>query len=76
MNISEAIKQAMKQKGVNITELAKQMGYSVQYISDILSGDRRWNETTLTKACRALGMRLEFVPEERPTLKTGTEYGG
>lgn len=60
MKFSEVIKEILKQKNMTITELAKQMDYSVQYVSDLLSGRRRWNETAMNKACNALGIIVTY----------------
>jgi len=40
------------------------MGYSPQYITDLLAGHRRWNETTMDKACQVLGIKIEVVDAE------------
>ncbi len=45
---------------MTITELANKMGYCVQYVSDLLSGRRRWNETTMKKACEVLGIKVNY----------------
>lgn len=36
------------------------MNYTPQYIHDLLVGKRRWNETTMTKTCEALGIIMKF----------------
>jgi ribosome-binding protein aMBF1 (putative translation factor) len=60
---SDAIKEALRNKGMNYSQLAQKMDYSVQYISDLLAGKKRWNETTITKACEVL--ELEFQVQAR-----------
>lgn len=60
MNFSEIVKNVLKQRNDTITMLAEQMGYSVQYVSDLLSGRRRWNETTMNKACEVLGIKVNY----------------
>lgn len=60
MNFSEIVKNVLKQRNDTITMLAEQMGYSVQYVSDLLSGRRRWNETTMKKACEVLGIKVNY----------------
>lgn len=61
MVISSAIKGAMRDKAITSAELARRMGCTPQHVSDLLSGKRRWNETTLMKACDALELQLAFV---------------
>lgn len=62
MNFTKIVKARMKELDINITALAGRMGYSINYISDLLKGDRRWNETTMAKACEALKLEARFVP--------------
>lgn len=61
LNFSGAFKKAMAIRGLNAGIVARRMGYSPQYISDLLIGYRRWNETTITKACEVLGLKLTIV---------------
>lgn len=63
MNFSDAVKKSMAAQGIRPNELARKMGYSPQYITDLLAGHRRWNETTMGKACQALGMKIEVVKD-------------
>jgi transcriptional regulator with XRE-family HTH domain len=64
MGFSDMIRSVLKQKGITITDLAKKMGYTVQYVSDLLKGDRRWNETTMNKACDVLSIEVAYkIPE-------------
>ena len=58
MNFSAIVRKYMKEQKLKVSDLAKSMGYSYQYISDLLSGNRRWNETTMNKACEVLGIRI------------------
>jgi transcriptional regulator with XRE-family HTH domain len=60
LNFSEVVKQAIHAKGIKSKELAVMTGYSAAYISDLLSGDRRWNEDTIEKVCLALGVEINF----------------
>ncbi|MDT8901879.1 helix-turn-helix domain-containing protein [Anaeroselena agilis] len=64
MNFTKVVKTRMKELDINITALAGRMGYSINYISDLLKGDRRWNETTMAKACEVLKLEARFVPSE------------
>lgn len=63
MNFTQVVKKKMKQSNLNGTDLARKTGYSVTYICDLLAGHRRWNETTMAKVCKALGIKIEFVDE-------------
>lgn len=75
MEFSLIIKQRMADLKLTSSALAKQTGYSQQYISDLLSGQRRWNETTLSKVCEALGLHINVAPDEQAATldATGTE---
>jgi len=64
VNFTNAIKKSMEVQGIRPGELAKKMGYSSQYITDLLAGHRRWNETTINKACQALGIKIEVVKDQ------------
>jgi transcriptional regulator with XRE-family HTH domain len=65
LNFSEVVKQAIHSKGIKSKELAGMTGYSAAYISDLLSGERRWNEDSIDKVCRALGVQINFEPMEQ-----------
>lgn len=60
MHFNKAVQARMNELGIRGVDLARKTGYSQQYISDLLSGRKRWNETTVTKICQALGIRVEF----------------
>ena len=60
MDFSKIVKEILKQRDMTVTELANKMGYCVQYVSDLLSGRRRWNETTMKKACEVLGIKVNY----------------
>ncbi len=61
MNFSKAVSDQLYIRKMTISELANGMGYSVAHISDLLAGNRRWNETTIDKACEILGIEIKFV---------------
>ena len=69
MNFGSAVKKRMAELGVKVPELARETGYTTRYIYELLSGEARWNETTINKACKALDMTIEVKPLE----PTGTE---
>ncbi|WP_245583182.1 helix-turn-helix domain-containing protein [Paenibacillus daejeonensis] len=62
------IKKTMNEQGVKASDIAKQTGYTSQYLHGLLEGSRRWNETTLSKTCDALGLEVKLVP-----IKSGTD---
>lgn len=67
MNFSETVKKALKSKDLTASDLARMTGYTPQYIHDLLSGNRRWNEVTMNKACEALDIRIQFTQKENNT---------
>lgn len=71
MEFSKNIAKALDQNGLTPSDLARMTGYSPQYVIDVLKGNRRWNETTLSKACDALGLEIKVVPVKRS--KSGVE---
>ena len=64
MNFSAIAKQKLREKNMKPSTLARQMNYSPQYVLDLLAGHRRWNETTMSRACEALGIRVMFIDAE------------
>lgn len=64
MNFSEVVKQAIQSRGIKNNELARLTGYSAAYISDLLLGNRRWNEESMDKVCKALGVEINFETTE------------
>ena len=54
------IKKVVSKGALKNAELAKMTGYTPQYISDLLSGKRRWNESTIDKVCQALEITINF----------------
>ncbi|HEY4429522.1 helix-turn-helix domain-containing protein [Paenibacillus sp. RS8] len=65
MNISNRIKHVLIDQNLTPSDLARKTGYTPQYIIDVLKGNRRWNETTIEKACDALGLEFELVPKSK-----------
>ncbi|RQD74122.1 MAG: XRE family transcriptional regulator [Candidatus Syntrophonatronum acetioxidans] len=61
MNFTKVVKKCMLKKGLRASDLARGTGYSQQYISDLLSGNRRWNETTISKICHLLNIKVRFI---------------
>jgi len=78
VNFSEIIKNKLNEENIKITDLAKKTGYSVQYMSDLIAGKRRWNESTITKVSDVLGIKIEFNTKSTKIAKdelaqTGTD---
>ncbi|NMP10591.1 helix-turn-helix domain-containing protein [Paenibacillus polymyxa] len=64
MKVSEQMRPLINEKGLNPSDLAHLVGCSPQYMHNLLNGSRRWNETTLRKACDALGLEIKLVPKK------------
>lgn len=75
MSLSQTIKKVMMAKGISPTDVAKRTGYTPQYLHSLLDGNRRWNETTLTKACDALELEIKLVPIKSNKLSVAEEGG-
>lgn len=73
MNFSETLSRAMEKLGLKRSDVAKASGYSHQYISDLLSGDRRWNEDSINRVCGALGITLEVKCEDNESTDGGEQ---
>ena len=61
---SSVVSKVLEERGMTSYALAKQMGYTPQYIHDLLNGNRRWNENTMAKACEVLGLEIEFKQKQ------------
>jgi len=71
MEFSSVVIERLKDLNMTKSELAKKMGYSSNYISDLLARERRWNETTTSKACEILGLEVKYV--NKPSKKTASK---
>lgn len=60
MDFSKIVKKALSENGYRPADLARMTGYSAQYISDLLAGERRWNEDSINKTCEALGLIIKY----------------
>ena len=58
MNFTEPVKNEMRRKNTQTTQLAEMMGCSISYVSDLLCGRKRWNQDTINKACEALDLEI------------------
>jgi len=64
MDFNPIINARMLEEGISITDLAHKSGISIQHISALLKGRRRWNETTLGQVCGALGLEIALTLKE------------
>lgn len=69
MSFTQVVRMKMAQIGMSSSELARRSGYSQQYISDLLAGRRRWNETTIDRVCEILDIKVQF------TIPVTSEHG-
>lgn len=65
MGFSLAVRNELKNKNKNVSWLADQMGLSAQYVYKLLDekSDKRWNEDSINKACKILGIKINFQSE-------------
>lgn len=73
MSFSKMVKQVMSLKKINASDLARKMGYSPQYISDLLACKKRWNETTMEKACDALSISIRYFNRDHFAVPSGAK---
>lgn len=64
MGFSKAIKHALVDNDMTPSELARSTGFSVQYIANLLNGNRRWNEESMLKVCGVLGLEIAVVQKK------------
>ena len=64
-NLSQIVKQKMKEKNLKVADLARLTDCSVPYCYDLLRGRRRWNEDTMSRFAEALGIEIVIKAEER-----------
>ena len=64
---SNVVKAELVNQEVAIQEFAGKMGFSVQYIYDLLSerNGSRWNSNSIKKACEILGIEIQFKVKGR-----------
>ncbi|MEO9802256.1 MAG: helix-turn-helix transcriptional regulator [Reichenbachiella sp.] len=61
MDVSKAVKNLRKKKGLNQVELAEKAGLTQAYISRLEAGKVEPTLTALTKICSSLGTSLRFL---------------
>lgn len=69
MTFREIVKQKIKEKNLKMPDVASATGYSYPYCIDLVKGRRRWNEDTMRKFCKVLGIEINFTDhkEEPPS---------
>ena len=70
---SELVARLMNESGVTRSELAKRIGKTRSYVTQLLSGSRNMTLRTLADIAFALGaeVKMEAVPIEKPSAVTG-----
>ena len=58
MSFSETVKRILWERDMNPSELARKIGHSPQYVHDLIKGEKRWNEDTINKVCKALDLEI------------------
>jgi transcriptional regulator with XRE-family HTH domain len=69
--VTEEIWKAMEEAGVNKAELAKQMGTTKGYVSQVLSGSRNMTLRTLADICFALSNKPTISLKKQSSCGTG-----
>lgn len=66
MDFNKIVKDALASTGMSQNELAAELGVTPQYLSYLLNNKnkKRWNKDLMDKACKTLGIRIEFKKEE------------
>ena len=57
---SRVVQSAMDHKKITIAQVARETGYSWQYINDLLRSKRRWNEETIHAVGGVLGIKISY----------------
>ncbi|AXF39447.1 DNA binding protein [Paenibacillus phage Wanderer] len=65
MSFEKAIKHALVDKGMNVSDLAREIGHSPQYIHNILKGRRRLNTDIMFKICDVLDLEVKILPKSK-----------
>lgn len=60
MKFSEVVKKALQDKGLDVKDLAAETGISITYLYELLRGEKRWNEQSISKVCEALVISIHF----------------
>lgn len=73
IDISNLINEAIEDKGINQTELAKKLGVTRGYVSRLLSGNENLSVKNVTKVLYILGKRLVFYTEDIVTHRSNSK---
>jgi transcriptional regulator with XRE-family HTH domain len=77
LDFTEALWDAMEERGVTRSELARRLGTSQAYITRVLSGHANLTLKSMSKLAVALGLQLDvsLSPQQRPSTaaKRGEE---
>jgi transcriptional regulator with XRE-family HTH domain len=73
-SLSDGIKKAFLQKkdieGFTQRKFAQKLGISFTYMSELMTGKRRWNEDLILKACSILDVKISDIQESGSANKT------
>lgn|GEM_PF-3304456 len=69
-NINSVVIQRMQELNMNKTQLAQATGYTPQYITNLINGNKRWNEDVMLKVFEVLGIDIEFKMSKKRRNKT------
>lgn len=61
MKFSEIVRKQLKDQDLTPSDLARMTGYTPQYIHNLLDEKRRWNETTINRACEVLELEIQIA---------------
>ena len=64
MDFSKIARRVIAEKQIKITDIQKKTGYSLQYLYELISGKRRWNEDTISNIYDVLGIELYYKEKE------------
>ncbi len=65
VNFSLTIKNELNRQKKSVSWFAGKLGLSVPYVYKLLDqrADKRWNEDSINKACKILGIKINFQSE-------------
>ncbi len=58
IDFSQKVKEAMLQKNIRKSQIARETGYSYPHIHELLNGKKRWNIETMDKVCQVVGLEI------------------
>lgn len=63
-NFSDAVKHRLIDVDKSPSELAREIGYSPQYVLALVKGKKRWNEQLMDKVCDVLDLEIKVVAKK------------